>query len=80
MFNGVKIYPNPFNDYVEIEISNLKPETGFELNDVSGRKIRSGKLKVVKSKISTQDLEKGIYFIELKWEGSITHVLKLFRQ
>lgn len=80
LLNAVKIYPNPFGDFFEIEIIDLKSETSFELKDVSGRRIRSSKLEETRAKISTKDLEKGVYFIELKTEGVKRQVLKLIKQ
>ena len=72
------IYPNPFNDYLNIELA-LTRDSPIEITifDVSGRKIRHKKnvLAVYTSgKISfnTNDLISGDYFIQIQTNMSTT--------
>ncbi len=80
VFNEVKIYPNPFNDFFEIEMVDLEAEAVFELKDVTGRKIASRKLIGTRTKISTCNLKTGIYFAELFFEDGSTRLFKLTKQ
>lgn len=68
----VLIYPNPAKDEVFVESSKLQaPNSKFKgkneyiVYSVDGKKVLEGKLESPKTRISTKDLESGIYFIEL---------------
>ena len=52
----IKIYPNPFDQYLNIE--NLKND--LLLFDINGRQI---KINIKNNKINTSHLNKGIYFL-----------------
>ncbi|OFX60197.1 MAG: hypothetical protein A2046_06730 [Bacteroidetes bacterium GWA2_30_7] len=62
----VFIYPNPASNEVFIE-ANFKPQTSnFKLFSIDGKKVLEGKLEGTKTRISTKDLESGVYFIEVQ--------------
>jgi hypothetical protein len=61
--NQLTIYPNPVNDFVEIN-SNNSEKIDFVLMNSQGQKIRSGNFtKLIK--LDTGNLNSGIYFIEM---------------
>ena len=61
--NQLTIYPNPVNDFVEIN-SNNSEKIDFILMNSQGQKIRSGNFtKLIK--LDTGNLNSGIYFIEM---------------
>jgi len=59
---NVKVFPNPFND--ELEIENLGSGV-VRIYDVVGRTIYSGVMNGSKETINTSSFNKGIYFLEL---------------
>ncbi len=69
----VKVYPNPTNDLLSIEIP-VKPEgqVGLEIFDIQGRQMISSRPTVLSStktskyQVSMGDLPEGIYFLRLK--------------
>ncbi|HXB41434.1 MAG TPA: T9SS type A sorting domain-containing protein, partial [Bacteroidia bacterium] len=60
---GIKIYPNPVNDFITIESRQLKAE--ITLCDIIGNEIL--KVKSVKeTKIDVSNLSEGIYFVGIR--------------
>ncbi len=70
MDNRFSIYPNPFQDYFEVELS--RPIEYWALYDLNGRNLKAGSVSPDQDllKINTQNLEGGLYFLELKKEGA----------
>lgn len=66
--NWIKIYPNPFIDFIKIESANGSRE--IELYDINGRLVQL--LIPNKGAVDLSNLENGVYFIKLNAEdGSI---------
>jgi hypothetical protein len=64
--NKILIYPNPANDEVFIELpTEEKIYSNYKVFSIDGKKILEGKLSSSKTKISTQNIEKGVYFFEV---------------
>ncbi|MBI1183010.1 T9SS type A sorting domain-containing protein [bacterium] len=55
-----KIYPNPFSDFVKIDLSN---EFFYSIYNVDGRLIEKGSAS---NQINTNTLEKGMYILEIQ--------------
>ena len=66
--NNIKIYPNPFVDY--IEISGINKGIQLQIIDINGKQIYQ---KIIDDleKISLSNLSTGIYFIKLENNGEI---------
>jgi hypothetical protein len=65
----IQVYPNPFSIEATIEIkgiNNLNAKNDLSIWDLNGRKIKELKLINGKSRISSEGLISGIYFIKLK--------------
>jgi uncharacterized delta-60 repeat protein len=79
----LNVYPNPFNDFLNIDLYNyLNKNVSIELYDVSGKTILN-KLKFDSSNHSIrlqipQDIPKGVYFLKLTNESNIS-VVKLVK-
>jgi hypothetical protein len=74
LFEGnVKIYPNPAETYVMIEIGN-KNFSRIILSDLNGRSLMNTQINAVTQKINLEGLQKGIYFIRLSGEDG--HVVR----
>ncbi|OFX17221.1 MAG: hypothetical protein A2033_00945 [Bacteroidetes bacterium GWA2_31_9] len=67
--NEFKIYPNPASNEVFIELENVTSTSSatrkYKVFGIDGKKVLEGKLETPKTRISTKDLESGIYFIEV---------------
>jgi hypothetical protein len=60
---SIKIYPNPFNEFINIEVSEALQNAYIEVCDISGRKIVSSVLNKKNTEINLGFLSKGIYYI-----------------
>jgi hypothetical protein len=65
---GIKVFPNPAKGKIYVEFDQLFEETQILIRDISGRIIKS---KKIKNKLESIDLDKmqGIYLIEVSWSG-----------
>lgn len=72
----VKIFPNPVQDYVNIESD--KSFMAYEIIDRSGKLILSKDFK--SSKIDISNLKAGVYFIKLKSLNDVTNVVKFIKK
>jgi len=79
LFEGVKVYPNPIREKLYIESNG---DTGFQFRflDAIGREVPLAITSLQNSKIviSTEQLNKGVYFIELS-QGEKRSVKKLVK-
>jgi len=71
--NILSIYPNPFNDKVFLELKSQDFKNGtIEINDFSGKRIKSINMKSVKTEINTKDLNSGLYILKIKTDKEIS--------
>ncbi len=73
--SGVKIYPNPFSDF--IRISDVKDVVSVSIVDMSGRMVKTVKPA---NEINLSSLKSGMYLINLKMkDGSVKTVKSIKR-
>jgi hypothetical protein len=72
----VKIFPNPVQDYVNIESD--KNFVAYEIIDESGKMVVSKDFN--SSKIDISNLKAGVYFIKLKSLSNETNVVKFIKK
>jgi hypothetical protein len=65
---NIEIYPNPVSKYFNLKIEN-NPGAKLCLFDVSGRCIFKSKSDLVITRVDTQNLEEGIYWLEVEIEN-----------
>lgn len=66
--NSSRLYPNPANDILNLDINSDHPNNTYEIFDAQGKKVLSGKLKS-KNTIHTAHLKTGTYIIQLMING-----------
>jgi len=67
---GVAIYPNPCNDFVEVEFSIPGKMADYVVFDIHGKVLQTGHLlKNDNNRINLANLKKGVYFFKIKTEG-----------
>lgn len=75
----ISVYPNPATNSITIKISgNKTTEMDYIIRDVLGRKILENKINT-EEVISIENWNKGMYFIEVRDEASIT-LRKIIKQ
>jgi hypothetical protein len=68
--NKLKIYPNPSDDMINIEIENTI-NSALEIYNVSGRLVFSKKLNSKVEKIDVSDFTKGIYIFKVIHDSAV---------
>ena len=65
--NSITIYPNPASIFVQVESDKLNGES-IKILDITGRQVKSEKLKVKSSKcrINIGNLPAGLYFVKME--------------
>ena len=62
---SMRMYPNPANDFIIIEVSkNLLP-SDYMITDSAGKIVMSGKLSEEKSKIRIKKMRSGLYYLSV---------------
>lgn len=74
--NPVKAYPNPFNDV--LRISDLKEVKTITVNDVVGRTVRT--ITKPEKELYLEDLEKGVYFVTLRYNNGKDRIIKAIKK
>jgi len=76
--NGVLIYPNPTNDYLNIT-GDFGNEIQVEISDISGKVIRLLSSSDSITRINVQGMSAGVYFIRIT-DGDKSVVKKIIKQ
>ncbi len=69
--SSVKIYPNPFNNEVNISLENSE-KAELEILDMKGRLISKKSLSEKKNVVNTTGLNAGIYLFKINNSGKIS--------
>jgi hypothetical protein len=72
----VNVFPNPAKDQVTLKIDYFTPSMEVTITDMVGRTIQTQKLEGLTTKINTNNLKKGTYFLNLT--GGRENVSKKF--
>ncbi|MCB0540935.1 MAG: PKD domain-containing protein, partial [Bacteroidetes bacterium] len=62
----VKVYPNPAQSYINIELQNTVESLQVRIIDLQGKIYMKTKIKPSKEQLDLSNLSSGIYFIQLK--------------
>jgi hypothetical protein len=65
---GLLVYPNPVNNVINLEISNIVPSS-IEVFDMTGRRVISKAIDTNVSAMDVAGLPKGLYMVKVKGAG-----------
>ena len=68
-----KIYPNPFNNEVNISLENSE-KAELEILDMNGRLVSKKSLNEKKNAVNTAGLNAGMYLFKINSSGKITTI------
>lgn len=64
---SINIYPNPANDVVDVEVTELSADSKLYLRDMSGRNVEAPSFKTAKGyTVNTSEISSGIYVISIE--------------
>jgi alpha-tubulin suppressor-like RCC1 family protein len=77
----IEIFPNPFHHLLSLNLKNRKaPENfSFKIFDITGKTILEGKSNTILTKINSENLETGLYFIKINFDNSL-YVKRLIKE
>jgi hypothetical protein len=80
-YNDLKLFPNPANNFVELEYFLPEQYIQIEITDVTGRIIQSVNRNlnngIKRHKLDLESIENGVYFITVKGKSTRTKSMKL---
>lgn len=75
------VYPNPYRNELNVELNSLNnSDKIFDITDVYGNRIKSGKMPRNKTEINTSDMIPGIYFLRVIEGDKIISSIKVIKQ
>jgi hypothetical protein len=72
----IKLYPNPTNGLVTLEVSSEKIGKSYSILDFSGRIIREGKISSAQEHIDLQGVAHGVYYLSIENGSSVIKLVK----
>lgn len=75
--NGIQVYPNPTNDFVNIRFKTIQKEAFIYFYDIAGKLIYESEVFTQAKKINLAGLAKGVYVVKIKDENGIFYVHKV---
>jgi hypothetical protein len=68
---SIKLYPNPGNQYLQVELPAQLKEVELSLYDMNGRLL----LRSEERNLVTENMQNGVYVLEVVWEGGRKNLL-----
>lgn len=79
LFSDIKLYPNPVNDVVHIEIPQLNDKASLSLISITGKVISTQTVSGSHTQIPVNGLAKGVYFVKISTNNA-TVVRKVIKK
>jgi hypothetical protein len=74
-----KVFPNPTDNFLNIHLNSVE-NLEYQLIDLSGRNVISGKFNTLESKIELTSLETSIYILNILKDNSIITSYKISKK
>lgn len=68
--NSLKIYPNPANDFINIDMGNI-PADSYTIVNIQGQTILNGQITNQSKTLDISSLQRGLYFVYLQDETRV---------
>ena len=66
VLNSLRVYPNPTNEIINIDLGDVTRETTYELFDVQGRKVNAKVSSTNFETLNVENLSEGIYMLKIQ--------------
>ena len=73
---SMKLYPNPTNGNITLEVSSAMVGKRYSIQDFSGRTIRDGKISSSQEQINLQGVARGVYYLSIENGSSVIKLVK----
>ena len=73
---SMKLYPNPTNGNITLEVSSAMVGKRYSIQDFSGRTIRDGKISSSQEQIELEHVARGVYYLSIENGSSVIKLVK----
>jgi hypothetical protein len=73
--NEIVVYPNPFSDFISLEVNSTLLGQTFEITDIQGLLVCSGRMNTSRIVLQVDDLSSGVYL--LRMQSRVMRVVKM---
>lgn len=73
------VFPNPTSSHLLLQIAQLSEETFYELINTSGQIIDSQVIESAVTKINTENIVSGVYYLRVKKQNQIIKTFKVIK-
>lgn len=77
---NLSVYPNPSTDYLYLTSSDENSDLSYQLFDMSGRLLKSGKVVANQTSIDMQDLVSATYFVKVNQGNKTVKTFKIIKR
>ena len=78
--NGIRLYPNPVDDLLTLEIQNPAQGTTYRIFDLNGRLIETGNAPSEQTTINMGGFRQGTYVLTINREGQQIQSFRIVKQ
>jgi hypothetical protein len=78
--NGIRLYPNPVESELTLEIQNPTPNTTYRIFNIGGTLIKTGQAPSLQNTINMADFNNGIYIITIERNGMAVQAFRIVKQ
>ena len=72
--NGYRLYPNPTNGGINLEVEKFAPEFSYQIFSMTGTKVNSGEVESQSTRIELHELDPGIYLFNITTKENTTQI------
>ena len=77
---SLSVYPNPSTDYLYLTSSEEIPSLSYQLFDMNGRLLKSGKINENQTNIDMQNLVPATYFVKVNQGNKTVKTFKIIKR
>jgi hypothetical protein len=67
--NGIRLFPNPVEDVLTLEVGNATPSMIYRIFDITGRLVTTGQVVQPQTRIDMQNFQQGAYILTVEYSG-----------
>lgn len=79
--NGIRFYPNPVEDVLNVDLSGLYKELNYRLLNLKGSEVMRGRLSTAtRLTLDLSSLPSGVYVLDLQGSGGLAEQMKVVKE
>ena len=78
--NGIRLYPNPVDDLLTLEVQNPTPGTTYRIFDVNGALVETGRAPSAQTIIPMGSFRQGVYILTISRDGQQVQSFRIVKQ